>query len=61
MDGALAIHSSVKSQCGGGSLFYCGSLFTNKTALGSPSGDGPQQAGSNTASESFWRCLFVEI
>ena len=38
-----------------------GGLFINKTALGSPSGDGSQQAGLNAAIESFWRCEIVEI
>ena len=45
----------------GGCFFDFGELFIDKMALGSPSGDGSQQAGSNTATESFWRCIFVEI
>ena len=45
----------------GGTFFDFGRLFISKTALVSPWGDGSQQAGSNTAIESFWRWKFVEI
>ena len=38
-----------------------GSIFIDQTALGSRSCNGPQRAGSNTAIESFWRCIFAEI
>ena len=44
-----------------GRLFHFGGLFVDKTVRGSRSGDGPQQAGSNTAIESFLRCMLVEI
>ena len=44
-----------------GDLFdFCG-LFMEKTAWSSASCDRPSWAGSNTAIESFWRCLFVKI
>ena len=59
MDRALAVHSSFQD-CGR-ILCYCGGLFIDKAALESPSGGGSQQAGSNTAFESFWRCIFVKI
>ena len=42
-------------------FLHFGGLVIDKTARGSPSGDGSRQAGSNTAIESFWRCIFVEI
>ena len=45
----------------GGGLFKFGNLFMHKTVLGSAAGDGPQQAGLNTAIESFWRCILVEL
>ena len=64
MDRALAVNSSGKSRDipgPGGSFFDFGSLFMNKTVRSSPSGDGSQQAGSNAAIESFWRCIFVEL
>ena len=53
MDRALAVSSYRKSQDGEVSFDF-GVLFVNKTALGSPSGDGSQQAGANTAIDSFW-------
>ena len=36
----------------GGVVFYVGGLFIDKPVRGSPCGDGPQQAGLNTAIES---------
>ena len=42
-------------------FFYFGCLFIDKTVRSSPWCDGSQQAGSNTAVESFWRWKFVEI
>ena len=45
----------------GGTFFDFGRLFIDKTVRSSRWGDGSQQAGSNTAIESFWRCKFVEI
>ena len=33
----------------------------DKTVRSSRWGDGSQLAGSNTAIESFWRCIFVEV
>ena len=61
MDLALAVPSSGKSRDQVVVLFNCGCLFIDKTVLGSPSGDGFQQADLNTAIKSFWRCIFVEI
>ena len=45
----------------GGSFFDFGGLFIDKTVRSNPQGDGSQQAGSNAAIESFWRCKFVKI
>ena len=42
-------------------FFDFGYLFIEKTARSSDSCDGSRQAVSNTAIESFWRCIFVEI
>ena len=42
-------------------VFDFGGLLIKKTARSSRSCDGPSWAASNTAIESFWRCLFVEI
>ena len=61
MDRALAIPSSGNSWDKGGVVLNLGALFVNKTVPGSPSGDGSQHADSNTAIESFWGCIFVEI
>ena len=41
--------------------FDFGGLFKEKSVRSRASCDGPQLAGLNTATESFWRCLFVEI
>ena len=60
MDRALAIHSSGKWKIPV-PFFYVGGFFTEKTSQLSASCGGPQQAGSNAAIESFWRCLFVEL
>ena len=45
----------------GGSFFILVGFFIEKSARSSRSCDGPSWAASNTAIESFWRCLFVEI
>ena len=45
----------------GGLFFDFGGLVMDKTALGSPPGDGSQQACSNTEIESFWRWKFGEM
>ena len=45
----------------GGTFFDFGSFFIRKMVRSSRWGDGSQQAGSNTAIESFWRCILVEI
>ena len=44
----------------GGTFFDFGGLFIKKKAQSSASCDGPRQAASNTAIESFWRCLFAK-
>ena len=41
--------------------FDFGCRFQGKTVRSSPSCDGSQRAGLNTAMESFWRCKFAEI
>ena len=47
---------------GSGCIFFdFGGLFIEKTARSGPPCDGPSRAASNTAIESFWRCIFVEI
>ena len=53
MHRAVAIPSSRKSLDGGVVFVDFGTLFISKTVQGSPSGDGSQQAGLNTAIESF--------
>ena len=45
----------------GGVVFYFGGFFIEKTDRSSAPCDGPSWVVSNTAIESFWRCLFVEI
>ena len=44
----------------GDRFFDCGRFFIYKTALGGPWGDGSQQAGADTAMDSFWRCNFFK-
>ena len=44
-----------------GTFFDLGGLCIEKTARSLPPCDGPSWAGSNTAIESFWRCIFAEI
>ena len=44
-----------------GRCFDIGGLFVDKSVRSSPSCDGPEQAGSNAAIESFWHCIFVKI
>ena len=56
----LAEHYSGKSQ-DRGRVFFIVNFFCNKTIRGSPSADGSQRAGSNTAIESFWRWKLFEI
>ena len=48
------------SRDSGGTFFDVGGLFIDEVVRWSSSGDGSQWAGSNTAIESFWRCIFVE-
>ena len=45
----------------GGTFFDFGGLLTKETDRSSAPCDGPSWAASNTAIESFWRCIFVEI
>ena len=45
----------------GGTFFDSGGLFIDKLARSSAACDRSQQAASNTAIESFWRCIFDEI
>ena len=45
----------------GGTFFDLGGLFMDKMARSTAACDGPQLAGSNTATESFWRCILFEI
>ena len=44
-----------------GCFFDFGGRFMDKTVRSSPWGDGSQWAGPNTAIESFWRCILVEM
>ena len=44
-----------------GVVFDLGVLFIDETVRSSRSCDGSQQAGSNTAIDSFWRYIFVKI
>ena len=44
-----------------GYLFDFGGLFKKETARSSAACDGPQLAALNTAIESFWRCVVVEV
>ena len=44
-----------------GYFFDFGGFAIKKTVRSSASRDGSPWAGSNTAIESFWRCIFVEI
>ena len=45
----------------GGTFFHLSVLFMNEMARSSGSCDGPKLAASNTAIESFWRCIVVEL
>ena len=57
---ALAIHSSGKSRDQRVFILFW-RFFIDKTARSSASFDGSQLAGLNTAIESLWRCIFVDI
>ena len=52
---------SLRTPTGAISRDRGGSSFIRKTARSSASCDGSRQAGLNTAIESFWRCILVEI
>ena len=61
MNRALAVHSSRKSWYQGDRFLILAAFFIDKTVRGCRSCDGSRQAGSSTAIESFWRCIFVEL
>ena len=61
MDRALAVPGSGISRCRLKTFFFFWGIFIKKTVWSSPSCDVPQRAGWNTAIESFWHCIFVEI
>ena len=56
----LAVPTSPKSFCRDVICLIL-NLFIQKTVRSSRSCDGSQLAASNTATESFWRCLFVNL